>query len=55
MPLKFKARLVDGYCNALLPRITHGIIHRLVANAIDTLGIEGKTVGIASVGCSVCI
>jgi len=37
------------YC----PGCTHGIIHRLVAEAIDELGIEGRTVGIASVGCSV--
>lgn len=37
------------YC----PGCTHGIVHRLVAEAIDELGIEGKTVGIASVGCSV--
>ena len=37
------------YC----PGCTHGIVHRLVAEAIDELGIEGKTVGIAPVGCSV--
>jgi 2-oxoglutarate ferredoxin oxidoreductase subunit beta len=37
------------YC----PGCTHGIVHRLVAEVIDELGIEGKTVGIASVGCSV--
>ena len=37
------------YC----PGCTHGIVHRLVAEAIDQLGIEGKTVGIAPVGCSV--
>ena len=37
------------YC----PGCTHGIIHRLVAEAIDSLGIEGRCVGIASVGCSV--
>ncbi len=37
------------YC----PGCTHGIIHRLVAEAIDELGIQGKTVGIAPVGCSV--
>ena len=37
------------YC----PGCTHGIIHRLVAEAIDSLGIEGTTVGIAPVGCSV--
>ena len=28
-------------------------MHRLVAEAIDALGIEGKTIGIAPVGCSV--
>lgn len=37
------------YC----PGCTHGIIHRLVAEALDELGIEGKTVGIAPVGCAV--
>lgn len=37
------------YC----PGCTHGIIHRLVAEVIDELGIEGRTVGVASVGCSV--
>ena len=37
------------YC----PGCTHGIVHRLVAQAIDELGIEGKTVGVAPVGCSV--
>ena len=37
------------YC----PGCTHGIIHKLVAEVMDELGIEGKTVGIAPVGCSV--
>ena len=37
------------YC----PGCNHGIIHRLVAECIDELGIQGKTIGIASVGCSV--
>ena len=37
------------YC----PGCTHGIIHRLVGEAIDALGIEGRTIGIAPVGCSV--
>ncbi len=39
----------DSYC----PGCTHGIIHRLVAEAIDELGIEGKTVGVCPVGCAV--
>jgi len=37
------------YC----PGCTHGIIHRLVAESLEELGVTGKTVGIASVGCSV--
>ena len=37
------------YC----PGCTHGIIHRLVAEVIDELGVENTTVGIAPVGCSV--
>jgi len=37
------------YC----PGCTHGIAHRLVAEVIDELGIRGRTVGIAPVGCAV--
>lgn len=37
------------YC----PGCTHGIIHRLVAEAIDELDIMERTVGIAPVGCAV--
>ena len=40
---------ITNYC----PGCTHGIITRLVAEVIDELGVEGKTVGIAPVGCSV--
>ena len=36
------------YC----PGCHHGIIHRLVAEAIDELNVMDKTVGVASVGCS---
>lgn len=37
------------YC----PGCTHGIIHKLVAQVIDELDCEGRTVGIAPVGCAV--
>ncbi|MBE6907153.1 MAG: 2-oxoglutarate oxidoreductase [Ruminococcaceae bacterium] len=37
------------YC----PGCTHGVIHKLVAEVIDELGIEGNTVGVVPVGCSV--
>ncbi|XMB86924.1 thiamine pyrophosphate-dependent enzyme [Mycoplasmatota bacterium WC44] len=38
-----------SYC----PGCTHGIIHRLVAEVLEELGVLDKAVGIASVGCSV--
>jgi 2-oxoglutarate ferredoxin oxidoreductase subunit beta len=41
--------VVMHYC----PGCTHGIIHRLVAEAIDKLHVRARTIGVASVGCSV--
>ena len=35
------------------PGCNHGIIHRLVAEAIDSFDLVPKTIGVASVGCSV--
>ncbi len=40
---------VTHYC----PGCGHGIAHRLVAEVIDELGISGRTIGIAPVGCAV--
>jgi len=37
------------YC----PGCGHGIAHRLVAEVIDELGIQDRTIGIAPVGCAV--
>ena len=37
------------YC----PGRTHGILHRLVAETIDELGVADKTIGVAPVGCAV--
>jgi len=37
------------YC----PGCTHGIVHRLVAEALDELGVAGRTIGVAPVGCAV--
>ena len=37
------------YC----PGCTHGIVHRLVAEVLEELGVIGKTVGVAPVGCAV--
>lgn len=38
-----------SYC----PGCTHGVIQKLVAETIEELGIDGITVGVAPVGCSV--
>lgn len=53
-------KLVAGYPDSLTekpfhycPGCTHGIIHRLVAEVIDELGIREETIGVAPVGCSV--
>jgi 2-oxoglutarate ferredoxin oxidoreductase subunit beta len=37
------------YC----PGCGHGIVHRLVAECLDELGVASRTVGVAPVGCSV--
>lgn len=37
------------YC----PGCTHGVIHRLVAEVLDEMNLREKTIGVASVGCSV--
>ncbi|MDR0919764.1 MAG: 2-oxoglutarate oxidoreductase [Oscillospiraceae bacterium] len=37
------------YC----PGCTHGIIHRLICEVIDEMNIEGDTIGVCPVGCSV--
>ena len=37
------------YC----PGCTHGVIHRLVAEVLDELGVRERAIGIAPVGCSV--
>ena len=35
------------------PGCHHGTVHRLVAEALDHFGVQGRTIGVASVGCSV--
>jgi 2-oxoglutarate ferredoxin oxidoreductase subunit beta len=41
--------VVTHYC----PGCTHGVIHRLVAEVLDELGLRERTLGVAPVGCSV--
>ncbi len=48
-PTKGLLDVSTHYC----PGCTHGIIHRLVAESLEELGVIDKTVGVAPVGCSV--
>lgn len=41
--------LPNHYC----PGCTHGVIHRLIAEVLDEMRAREKTIGVASVGCSV--
>ena len=43
------AKVSTHYC----PGCTHGTAHRLIAEVIDEMGLRDKTIGVASVGCSV--
>ena len=50
--LKKSSLLLDNvmhYC----PGCTHGVIHKLVAEVIEEMNIQDKTVGVSPVGCSV--
>ncbi len=40
---------VMHYC----PGCSHGTVHKLIAEVIDEMGIQDKTIGISPVGCSV--
>ncbi len=37
------------YC----PGCSHGVVHKLVAEVIDELGLAEKTIGVCPVGCAV--
>ena len=37
------------YC----PGCSHGVVHKLIGEIIDEMGIQEKTIGIAPVGCAV--
>jgi 2-oxoglutarate ferredoxin oxidoreductase subunit beta len=41
--------VMTHYC----PGCTHGVVHRMTAEVLEELGLLGRTVGIAPVGCSV--
>lgn len=48
-PTKAMIDVPNHYC----PGCTHGIIHRLVAESLEELGVLGDAIGVAPVGCAV--
>ena len=48
-----RPRLLDENVMHYCPGCSHGVVHKLVAEVIDELGLEADAIGIAPVGCSV--
>jgi 2-oxoglutarate ferredoxin oxidoreductase subunit beta len=48
-----RPQALKDYPTHYCPGCGHGIAHRLIAETIDELGIRGRTIGIAPVGCAV--
>ncbi len=48
-----KTKMLTGKPMHYCPGCTHGIIHRLVGEAIEELGMQDKAIGVAPVGCAV--
>ncbi|PIU41420.1 MAG: 2-oxoglutarate oxidoreductase [Candidatus Omnitrophica bacterium CG07_land_8_20_14_0_80_42_15] len=48
-----RSKLLKDVPTHYCPGCGHGIVHRLIAEVIEELGIREKTIGIAPVGCAV--
>ena len=48
-----KPRLLNDTNMHYCPGCSHGVVHRLVAEVIEEMGLEDKTIAIAPVGCAV--
>ena len=48
-----KPRLLNDETMHYCPGCSHGMVHKLVAEVIEEMGIEGDTIGICPVGCAV--
>ncbi len=48
-----RPRLLDERNTHYCPGCSHGVVHRLMAELIDEMGLEDKTIGVAPVGCAV--
>lgn len=48
-----KPRLMNDNPMHYCPGCSHGVVHKIVAELVDEMGLEDKTIGIAPVGCAV--
>ncbi|HDP75901.1 MAG TPA: 2-oxoglutarate oxidoreductase [Bacteroidales bacterium] len=48
-----KTKLLTDNIMHYCPGCTHGVVHKVLAEVIDELGLQEKTIGVAPVGCSV--
>ncbi len=48
-----KPKLMNDTPMHYCPGCSHGVVHKLVAEVIEEMGLEEKTVGICPVGCAV--
>ena len=48
-----KPKLMNNVPMHYCPGCSHGVVHKLVAEVIEEMGMEDKTVGVCPVGCSV--
>ncbi|MFG6386562.1 MAG: 2-oxoglutarate oxidoreductase [Muribaculaceae bacterium] len=48
-----RPRLLDERNTHYCPGCSHGVVHRVIAELIDEMGLEDKTIGVAPVGCAV--
>ncbi len=48
-----KTRLLTDKIMHYCPGCSHGVVHKLIAEVIDELNIQEKTIGVSPVGCSV--
>ena len=48
-----KPKLMNENATHYCPGCSHGVIHKLIGEVIDEMGLEEKTIGIAPVGCGV--
>ncbi len=48
-----KPRLMNNNTMHYCPGCSHGVVHKLVAEVIDEMGMEEKAIGVAPVGCAV--